>query len=395
MTSPRGWSWLRWLALWIAALLHLAPAPAQADDPLSGMPSVAKVKSQVTGSDPFDTAARQSGAFKYLRDIVTDLSDGRDVANRLTQREVGLMSSYVQASFAASRTAESLLAQRGAPKSGADSPGPKTFRASEHYHYDPSFRQELLRSLLSPALVQRYESATAARRARARAPLAGTGNSTNQPPRNATEWLERGAAILSYALGPIGARLALVAAGILGLSYPLLAFLRSRRVGFWSVTGPVTGSKTWSSQNVHHTPGYTDTQGIYRQGSSYTTSARHDEFFIQEGQRSHSVTLRNVSFAVDRGHSVTAVWVGSTRKAKSWWVARVRNHATGDWAALPSACRRVRGSSLTTSSWWTFLVFTPACGVAYLYAGGGEPGVMLVAVVSSAAFSYWFWAGSP
>jgi hypothetical protein len=388
-SASAGWFWIHRVAAVLAIALLTLNSSAQSRDLLSDLPSVAAVKTKVTGSDAFDTAARQSGAFRFLRDLVTDLSMGRDVTNRLTERERALMAAYVQASSDATRTAEAVLAKAGAPAKGPDSPGPKSFRASEHYHYDPAFRRELVRALFAPGFAETYDSAMAKRNQRA----ALTSLNSAEPPRDASEWLERGGLLLTAALGTGGTLLALTAAALLGLTYPLVALWRSSRVAFWTTPGIVTSTKTWADQSTHYTPSYTDAQGHYRMGSNYTTTARCDEFMLQGTERSHAISLRNIPFPVASGHPVTAVWIGAKTKAKTWWPAHLRNHATRQSTPIPTACRLARGSSFTASSWWTFLLFTPACAVAYFAAGGGEHGIVLLVIVSIAGFSYWFLGG--
>jgi hypothetical protein len=359
---------------------------------LDEMPSVAKVRSSVNGSEASDTAARQAGAFRILSTLVGDLSEGRDVTNRLTQQEKALMAEYWQASDAAISKGNALLVEKGAPKTGPDAPGPTMVRASERYQYDPRFKQEVLKTFFRPSFIESYEAAMSARARVREGGSRGNNPARSSAPKDAGDWLTAGGELLLRELGASGVLVGLALAVLFGLTYPLIAFLRSRRVALWSVAGPAIEPRIWTETHTHTTGGYHNANGHWVPSSSYTTSSRNDEFFIQKGDRHHLVSLKNVNFGVVHGHRVTAVWVGTKPKAKRWWVCRVHNLQTGQLATLNHSCRRARGSSFTAATLWTFLFFAPACLAAFLMLGG-EHGFMALVLISIVAFSYWFLGG--
>src|ERR1051326_6682437 len=61
---------------------------------MSQFPSVDRVKNEIKGSDPMDTAARQMGAFWQLQQIIQDLAGPRAFRNELSARENEWIGAY-------------------------------------------------------------------------------------------------------------------------------------------------------------------------------------------------------------------------------------------------------------------------------------------------------------
>ena len=95
---------------WLAFIPIIAEAQALNPPYLSEMPTVERVKREIQGADPMDTAARQAGAFAQLRQIIYDLalSQRRD-RNEVTSDEKRLADAYYAAAYYASQPIEKSL----------------------------------------------------------------------------------------------------------------------------------------------------------------------------------------------------------------------------------------------------------------------------------------------
>lgn len=87
----------------LLSLLVLALAPsviAQASsDYTASMPAVEKIRTQLTGSDPIDTAARQAAVFEYLPIYIQRIKETRDYRGPYSAGEQKLLTEYAQALY--------------------------------------------------------------------------------------------------------------------------------------------------------------------------------------------------------------------------------------------------------------------------------------------------------
>jgi hypothetical protein len=156
------------LLLAVALLLPQATAAlAQAKTPpyLSQFPPVERVKAEIKGSDPVDTAARQQEAFWLLNQMITELAGRRFDADDLTRAEDDLRSRYGEA-FQWYQYKE----RAPAPQDQA-----RWHKLIEFYEHDPVFLDELLRRFFMPELRAGYYRATGKKPAAASpdSPVAG------------------------------------------------------------------------------------------------------------------------------------------------------------------------------------------------------------------------------
>ena len=87
-----------------ALLLVLASctfAAAQTTDPayLADMPSVDRVKAQIQGTDPTDTAARQMAVFTYLQEYIKRIKYNKSSRTPFTPDESRVMGAYSVAGY--------------------------------------------------------------------------------------------------------------------------------------------------------------------------------------------------------------------------------------------------------------------------------------------------------
>jgi len=116
---------------------------------LSEMPSVDRVKSEIQGSNPTDTLARQVAVFTYLPQIVTRLQDpGRSVRSPLMPDEQRVISAYDLAAYQLSQ-------------SFSKSHTPEEAKAFEklhgQYEMNPKFYDQWFNGLFSPEFRAAYE----------------------------------------------------------------------------------------------------------------------------------------------------------------------------------------------------------------------------------------------
>ncbi|MEK6408720.1 MAG: hypothetical protein AABN34_17495 [Acidobacteriota bacterium] len=149
----------------LAALgLILAPASlpttrAQATNPPypSQFPSVERVKAEIKGTDPMDTAARQMGAFWQLQQVIKELSGLRWTRNELTPDEKRLLGGYSGGYQSAGQPYASYPDK------------PKWYKMHAFYETDEAFLDSLFERFLSPALRTQYLNTESQTRARVQA----------------------------------------------------------------------------------------------------------------------------------------------------------------------------------------------------------------------------------
>ncbi|HLY66823.1 MAG TPA: hypothetical protein VKU60_14915, partial [Chloroflexota bacterium] len=86
--------------LLVLALAPGAAAQAAGSDYTASMPSVAKIKAQLQGTDPIDTAARQAAIFEYLPIYIQRIKETRDYRGPYSPGEQKLLTDYAQALYA-------------------------------------------------------------------------------------------------------------------------------------------------------------------------------------------------------------------------------------------------------------------------------------------------------
>ncbi|HLJ79800.1 MAG TPA: hypothetical protein VKT75_20455, partial [Acidobacteriaceae bacterium] len=85
--------------LLVLALAPGAAAQAAGSDYTASMPSVAKIKAQLQGTDPIDTAARQAAIFEYLPIYIQRIKETRDYRGPYSPGEQKLLTDYAQALY--------------------------------------------------------------------------------------------------------------------------------------------------------------------------------------------------------------------------------------------------------------------------------------------------------
>lgn len=131
-------------SIFAGPLVQSGAAQSRKPTSLSQFPSADRVRAELTGADPMDTAARQMGAFWQLQQIVKELSGFRYVRNQLTPEERRLLGEYSAAYQAASQPYASYPDK------------PKWYQMHAFYETDDGLRNELFTRFLSPALLAEY-----------------------------------------------------------------------------------------------------------------------------------------------------------------------------------------------------------------------------------------------
>jgi tetratricopeptide (TPR) repeat protein len=136
----------------VLALMLTANIQAQTANPpyLSQMPSTARVRAEVKGTDALDTAARQMGAFKQLMELINTLAGPRYQSNEFTPDESRVKGNYFDAW------------QRFTYRENSPPPQdqPRWAKLRAFYEKDPGFLDELLRRFFSPEFRAQYYRAT-------------------------------------------------------------------------------------------------------------------------------------------------------------------------------------------------------------------------------------------
>ena len=125
-------------------------AQARAPQYLSEFPSVERVKAEVKGSDPIDTAARQQQAFWLLNQMIPDLAGQRFDNDEMTRAEESLRSKYGEA-FQWYQYKE----RAPAPQDQA-----RWNKLLAFYEKDPGFLDELLKRFFTPEFRAGYYRTT-------------------------------------------------------------------------------------------------------------------------------------------------------------------------------------------------------------------------------------------
>jgi hypothetical protein len=87
------------LAFALSCSAALAQAPPAASDYTAALPSVEKVKTQLKGTDPTDTIARQVAVFTYLQTYITRIRDARKYNGPFTPGEEKMLGEYARAAY--------------------------------------------------------------------------------------------------------------------------------------------------------------------------------------------------------------------------------------------------------------------------------------------------------
>jgi len=109
------------------------------------------VLSDIQGKDNLDTAARRAGAFHQFWILIGEMSEGRDVRNRLTPDEIRISKSYRDAE---SRIVGPILNSFNAEETRRlqmQSPRAQWYGQYLHYQIAATFKNELLEHFFSPA----------------------------------------------------------------------------------------------------------------------------------------------------------------------------------------------------------------------------------------------------
>lgn len=364
---------LRWRALFVAVIALAAAAPVSAEEPWLGeMPTVAQVQQAVTGSDAFDTAARQWVAFSNLFETTEALVGGRRFDGQMTEAERQLRDTYL-----GNRQRVQREVQESLPEPERDFYVGTRFAAWSElrstYHADKAFNNQVLGALFSSDF-----------RAANRALLE-------------EEWLSsRGLGLVPTPRPNIGPVLALPLLALVGFvmavmvkrarlrldgKNPFKLYLGGGTFKLSHVTGKVENASKLASTSVYSSGG-----GDYPISVGSTTTV-HDQFFIRAGERVESIQLQGWDFAVAEGHLVSAIWAVPDGATRGHFIV-MRNHTTGDSSL---AHRFLDARVVRTGGLGLWLVELILCGVAALVAApyvelapgiaAGVVGVILGAVV--------------
>ena len=77
----------------------LVPAQTPSSDYTSDLPSVERVKSEIKGSDPTDTLARQVAVFTYLQSYIDRIKSNRSARGTFTPGEQKMWNAYRNAAY--------------------------------------------------------------------------------------------------------------------------------------------------------------------------------------------------------------------------------------------------------------------------------------------------------
>lgn len=130
----------------LAGLAAAVAVVAQSPIKPGSMPSADRVRAEIKGANPMETAARQMGAFVQLRRIVETLAGQRNFTDRLTAEEKRLIGEYNWGYHGASLPYAKLGGEERS----------KWYQLHSFYETDPKFREELLERFLPPALREEY-----------------------------------------------------------------------------------------------------------------------------------------------------------------------------------------------------------------------------------------------
>lgn len=336
----------RWCLSLVAGLFVIGQAEAAINPGyLNEMPQPDRVIAEIHGADRFDTAARQAGALYQLREVVMELSDGRQYRNRLTADEHRLMSSYVDA---AARVMAPILASfdpEEMRRLGMNSPRAKWIGLRTHYELDKAFRDELLERFLSPALRANYRAIESRQEQSLARSRAQQGGALPRP--------QSGPFGTRFGMGLSGPRITMLSMGVLGFLL-LLGIARETRPFGIDSSDPFKLRAGWARYNLYSVTGAvispskaieTVTQvsgGAYNQGvSSSSHRSVHDQFFVRDpggGERAFQTV--DVNLALREGHRLSVVWAIRKGKERGPYIL-FSNHSTGDRTMVDGVLRDI------------------------------------------------------
>jgi len=108
----------------------------------------------------------------------------------------------------------------------------------------------------------------------------------------------------------------------------------------WTVTGVVTGLKSWSEPDFGDTPDTAEEGGSAIHIASKMVE-RQDFFIRQRDGREIEVSLADSGLALRNGHVLSAIWV-ARKGMKHGFCVLIDNHTTGAQIRLPHNVRLIR-----------------------------------------------------
>jgi len=389
---PNRATWRRVSSSYLVLVLFLFCGRIEAQTAnLAEMPKPAAVSSWLKGSDALDVAARRSGAFHILREIIKDLAGPRLFSGAWTPQESELLLAYQSAQSAAATEGLALIKSRGAPAAGFDSPGPTWTRLKMKYENDAALEEDILEAFFSPAFRQAYadqQKSLASSGARQRE-RSGDGS---PPSGDLFDRLKRAAPDASYAPAQVWSTLPenpllLLASGLMLLAYPVVGWITSRRVRFWIQRGTVINSRVTETETTHTTAGTRDASGFQTPGTTTTTKSRSEEFYLQNAREKFSVVVRQVVFPARPQELMSAVYGSGA-------LCHLYNHSTGRWQDLQRGYSSARVSSFVTASWLSMLLCAAVAALTFLLGHWTEASALpLVASFITFGFGFWFCGG--
>lgn len=120
---------------------------------LREMPTVDRVKHEIQGKNPMDTAARQAGAFWQLRQVILDIALSQGRTRQFTPDEVRLTNEYFSANYNALQPVEKSLSPQDRPS---------WFILQNRYQTDEKLLDEVFTRLGMASVRAEYGKANAA-----------------------------------------------------------------------------------------------------------------------------------------------------------------------------------------------------------------------------------------
>jgi hypothetical protein len=314
------------------------------------MPTPTRVLKEIRGGDAIDTEARQWGALRQLITMMSLLSNGRDVANRLTPEETRLRLAYRDAL-------------------------PRLNPRSSSYEYDEALNKELLDRFFSPAWRAHYQELTA-RQGQHQADLARREDANREQQKSlVAQW--RRERLQSLALE--GARSVLPIALLALFVWPVasLFLVRGRppaqaggpmpspnlyRVDVFGMqyalalsSGVVLDKELWTETNVTTTTHGGDTfliGGVMHttpttRSTSVQSTVYHRYWLGDAGGRQTWARFANDEFPANKGQTISTIANGT-----STWMAY--NHSTNQLVTFKKGWHRTHAYEL---GWVTRVLF--------------------------------------
>ena len=325
-------TWRLVVALMAGALILASPVLAADPDYLPDMPSAEEINAVTAGSDPFDTAARQTVAFDRMYELSVALIGDRFLAGEMTPAERTVRDTYLGNRDRVLRELQaSLPADQREFK-------PNTRFAEwralvDVYRADTAFSEQLFEAVL-PTTFRTTHAAILA-------DVIEEGAVPYGPPPVA---LAPGATSSQGAQTSILAIVAVLAAGV---ALPIVLkrgrmrldskdvfrmYLGNGGYTLHHATGLVEGSSKMGTTNVYGGGGG-GSGGSSAPISIGSSTTIHDQFFLRLADgRVESIQLAGWNFPVMDGHLVSAVWAVRDGANKGSYVV-LRNHTTRDSSA--------------------------------------------------------------